>query len=81
MVKWNHVAQTVILAIDNVSVAEFTENPDCFPNTHRIFQDVVEMHNPRNDGYSLAPAIAFSAVSVATLRRLHNGKPEFFINI
>ena len=75
MVKWNHVAQTVILAVDNVSAAELSENPDCFHETNQIFQDVVEMYNPRNDGYSLAPGLAFTSVSVATLRRIHFCKP------
>lgn len=67
------MVQTLILAVDNVSATEFNDNPDCFSETRKLFEDVVEVCNPRNDGYSLAPALAYSSVSLATLRRVKLG--------
>ena len=71
--KWNNLVQTLILAVDNVSATDFIENPDCFLETRQLFEDVVEVCNPRSDGYSLAPALAYTSVSLATQRRVQNG--------
>lgn len=73
MTKWKNLTQTVILAVDDVSVSDFEDHPELFPETRRIFEDCVEMANPRSDGFSLALALGYVPISVATRRRLRQG--------
>lgn len=67
------MTQTVVVAIDNVSVADFEDNPDLFPETRKIFEDAVEMTNPRSDGFNLGFALAYTPLSLATKRRIRLG--------
>ena len=68
------MTQTVILAVDNMTVSDFEDNPDLFPETRKIFEDAVEMCNPRSDGFNLALTLAYIPLSMATKRKLSTGK-------
>ena len=65
LTKWNNLTQTLILIIEDVSVDELENNTDIFSDTWKIFEDGVEMSNPKSDGFNLDLALAYVPVSHA----------------
>lgn len=73
MARWNNLSQTLVMIVDNVSVDDLEKNKDIFTETFRIFEDGVEMNNPKNDGYSLDLALAYVPISNGMKKRVLAG--------
>ena len=72
--KINNISQIIVFVIDDVSVNDFEENGLCFPETHKIFEDAVEMANPLSDGISMALSLAYTPISVSMRKKLSFGR-------
>lgn len=55
------------------------ENEEHFSKTLEIFEDGVEMVNPKSDGLSLSVALAYSPITNALKGRMRQGKIKCFI--
>ncbi|XP_057372775.1 uncharacterized protein LOC130693613 [Daphnia carinata] len=64
------ISQTTILVVDNISVTDLEENQEHFSKTLEIFEDGVEMFNPKNDGIDLSAALAYSPITNALKGRM-----------
>ncbi|KAI9560717.1 hypothetical protein GHT06_011667 [Daphnia sinensis] len=64
------ISQTTVLVVENVSLSDLEENEECFSKTLEIFEDGVEMMNPKNDGINLSVALAYSPMSNAVKRNM-----------
>lgn len=74
LTKWNNLTQTLVLVVDNISIDEFENNKDIFSETHRIFEDGVEMNNPKSDGFNLDLALAYVPISNGMKKRVLAGQ-------
>lgn len=73
LARWNNLSQTLVLVVDNVSIDDLENNKGIFTETFRIFEDGVEMNNPKNDGYSLDLALAYVPISNGMKKRVLAG--------
>lgn len=65
-----HISQTTVLVVDNISLTDMEENEEHFSKTLEIFEDGVEMVNPKSDGLSLSVALAYSPITNALKGRM-----------
>lgn len=63
----------MILAIDEVSLADIQENPDLMPEANKLFKDGVEMSCAWSEGVGLSQALAYVPVSGQLRARLKQG--------
>ena len=71
--KWKNLASITVLAIENVGVDEFENNPDTFQKMNEIFQDRLEVCNPIIEGINLSLALAYIPLTVGGLCRVAQG--------
>lgn len=72
--KWSFLTQTLVLVIEGVSVEDFEKNEDSFLATSSIFDNRVEMNNPRSDGISLVSEFAYVPINAEMKKRVLAGK-------
>ncbi len=78
LTKWNNLTQTLVLVVDNISIDDFENNKGIFSETHRIFDDGVEMNNPKSDGFNLDLALAYVPISNGMKKRVLAGLLHYF---
>lgn len=71
--NFHNLSQTVFLVVEDVSVNDFEESPHLFTESHKIFEDAVEVANPWTDGLSIDLSLAFIPISVSLRNTLSRG--------
>jgi hypothetical protein len=68
--QFQHLSQIVCLVVEDVSVNDFEDSSHLFSESHKIFEDAVEVANPLTDGISMGPSLAFIPISVTIREKL-----------
>jgi len=72
-----NVSQTVFIVVEDVSVNDFEESPHLFSESHKIFENAVEVANPLTDGISMDLSLAYIPISVSLRDKLSRGTHLF----
>ena len=63
--KWTSLTSVTVLAVDNVGVDDYENNPELFPHINQIFKHKMEMSNPTLSKGNSTVSLAYIPLTIS----------------